>query len=98
MFRARRVPASGKVVDSLTTEVEQKRLAGFLIVTDGAADSGKAEYRGSKASWCATVGALERTIGDVVSAGRLGREGVDPAVVAPALIPVRICTKKVPGR
>jgi len=47
MFRAQRVPASGEVVDSLTTEVEQKRLGGFLIVTDAAADSGRAEYRGS---------------------------------------------------
>src|SRR6266566_5297215 len=97
MFRARRVPASGKVVDSLTTEVEQKRLAGFLIVTDAAADSGKAEYRGSNASGFATVGALERTIGDVVSAVRLEREGVDPRVVARARIPVRIDTKKITG-
>src|SRR5207247_1622634 len=97
MFRARRVPASGKVVDSLTTEVEQKRLAGFLIVTDAAADSGKAEYRGSNASGFATVGALERTIGDVVSAVRLEREGVDPRVVARARIPVRIDTKKIAG-
>src|SRR5438128_794603 len=97
MFRARRVPASGKVVDSLTTEVEQKRLAGFLIVTDAAADSGKAEYRGSNASGFATVGALERTIGDVVSAVRLEREGVDPRVVARARIPVHLETKKITG-
>src|SRR2546426_10820404 len=97
MFRARRVPASGKVVDSLTTEVEQKRLAGFLIVTDAAADSGKAEYRGSNVSGFAPVGALERTIGDVVSAVRLEREGVDPRVVARARIPVRIDTKKIAG-
>src|SRR5437764_1827874 len=97
MFRARRVPASAKVVDSLTTEVEQKRLAGFLIVTDAAADSGKAEYRGSNVSGFATVGALERTIGDVVSAVRLEREGVDPRVVARARIPVRIDTKKIAG-
>src|SRR5881296_3718399 len=97
MFRAQRVPASGRVVDSLTTEVEQKRLAGFLIVTDAAADSGKAEYRGSNVSGFATVGALERTIGDVVSAVRLEREGVDPRVVARARIPVRIETKKIAG-
>ncbi len=97
MFRAQRVPASGKVVDSLTTEVEQKRLAGFLIVTDAAADSGKAEYRGSNVSGFATVGALERTIGDVVSAVRLEREGVDPQVVARARIPVRLETKKIAG-
>src|SRR5207302_1273374 len=84
-------------VDSLTTQVEQKRLAGFLIVTDAAADSGKAEYRGSNVSGFATVGALERTIGDVVSAVRLEREGVDPRVVARARIPVRIDTKKIAG-
>src|SRR2546430_799445 len=63
----------------------------------GPADSGKAEYRGSNASGFATVGALERTIGDVVSAVRLEREGVDPRVVARARIPVRIDTKKIAG-
>ena len=97
MFRAQRVPAGGEVVDSLTTEVEQKRLGGFLIVTDAAADSGKAEYRGSNVSGFATVGALERTIGEVVSAVRLEREGVDPRVVARARIPVRLETKKIAG-
>src|SRR6267378_4004536 len=97
MFRAQRVPASGEVVDSLTAEVEQKRLGGFLIVTDAAADSGKAEYRGSNVSGFATVGALERTIGEVVSAVRLEREGVDPRVVARARIPVRLETKKIAG-
>lgn len=97
MFRAQRVPASGEVVDSLTSEVEQKRLGGFLIVTDAAADSGKAEYRGSNVSGFATVGALERTIGDVVTAVRLEREGVDPRVVARARIPVRLETKKIAG-
>src|SRR2546427_10417885 len=47
MFRAQRVPASGEVVDSLTTEVEQKRLGGFLIVTRSPADSGKGECPGA---------------------------------------------------
>src|SRR5256885_6001821 len=61
MFRARRAPASGKVVDSLTPAVEQKRLAGFPLLAAAAAGSGKAEYRGSNASGFATVGALERT-------------------------------------
>jgi len=97
MFRAQRVPASGEVVDSLTAEVEQKRLGGFLILTDAAVDSGKAEYRGSNVSGFATVGALERTIGEVVTAVRLEREGVDPRVVARARIPVRLETKKIAG-
>jgi ABC-2 type transport system permease protein len=97
LFRAVSVPAGGEVVDSLTAEVEHKALSGFLILTDAAVDSGKAEYRGSNVSAFATIGALERTIGDVVSAVRLEREGVDPRVVARARIPVRLETKKIAG-
>jgi len=97
VFRAVRVSAGGEVVDSLTAEVEQKRLGGFLILTDAAVDSGKAEYRGSNVSGFATVGALQRTIGEVVSAVRLEREGVDPRVVARARIAVRLETKKIAG-
>ena len=97
VFRAVRVSAGGEVVDSLTAEVEQKRLGGFLILTDAAVDSGKAEYRGSNVSGFATVGALQRTIGEVVSAVRLEREGVDPRIVARARIAVRLDTKKIAG-
>jgi ABC-2 type transport system permease protein len=97
LFRAVRVSAGGEVVDSLTAEVEQKRLGGFLILTDAAVDSGKAEYRGSNVSGFATVGALQRTIGEVVSAVRLEREGVDPRIVARARMPVRLETKKIAG-
>jgi ABC-2 type transport system permease protein len=97
VFRAVRVSAGGEVVDSLTAEVEQKRLGGFLILTDAAVDSGKAEYRGSNVSGFATVGALQRTIGEVVSAVRLEREGVDPRIVARARIAVRLETKKIAG-
>jgi ABC-2 type transport system permease protein len=97
VFRAVRVSAGGEVVDSLTGEVEQKRLGGFLILTDAAVDSGKAEYRGSNVSGFATVGALQRTIGEVVSAVRLEREGVDPRIVARARIAVRLETKKIAG-
>src|SRR5207244_12012670 len=82
VFRAARVVAGREVVDSLTAEVAQKRLAGFLIVTDAAVDSGTAEYRGSTISGFATTGALERTIGAVVSAPPLQRARVDPRTVA----------------
>ncbi len=97
VFRAVRVSAGGEVVDSLTAEVEQKRLGGFLILTDAAVDSGKAEYRGSNVSGFATVGALQRTIGEVVSAVRLEREGVDPRIVARARMAVRLETQKIAG-
>src|SRR5689334_1962089 len=49
-FDAVFVRAGGRVLDSLTTEVEEKRLSGFLILTAATVDSGKAEYRGSNVS------------------------------------------------
>jgi ABC-2 type transport system permease protein len=97
LFRAARVPATRHAVDSLTAEVGAKRLDGFLIVTDAAADSGTAEYRGSNVSAFAAIGALERNLGEVVNAARLERAGVDPAVVARARIRVNVETKKISG-
>ena len=96
-FTAVRVRAGGRVLDSLTAEVEHKRLSGFLIVTDAAVDSGKAEYRGSNVSGFATMGALERVVGEAVNAARLERAGVDPRVVAEARIPVRVATQRIAG-
>jgi ABC-2 type transport system permease protein len=97
LFRAVRVAAGPHVIDSLTTEVEARRLSGFLILTDAAVDSGRAEYRGSNISRFASIGALERTMAEAVSVVRLEREGVDPRVVARARIPVRLETKKIAG-
>ncbi len=97
VFRAVRIPAAAGAVDSLTAEVDAKRLDGFLILTDAAVDSGKAEYRGSNVSAFATIGALERTIGDVVNTVRLEREGVDPRLVARARIRVNLETRKISG-
>lgn len=97
VFRAARVPVAAGAVDSLTAEVGAKRLDGFLILTDAAVDSGKAEYRGSNVSAFAAIGALERTIGEVVNAVRLEREGVDPRVVARARIRVNLETRKISG-
>src|SRR4029077_1073640 len=73
-FEAVRVPAGrGGGIDSLTAEVEHKRLSGFLILTDAAVDSGKTEYRGSNISGFGTIMALERVVGEAVSAARLQR-------------------------
>ncbi|HEX4599800.1 MAG TPA: ABC transporter permease [Gemmatimonadales bacterium] len=96
-FRAVRLPAGGRVIDSLTAEVTAKRLDGFLIVTDAAVDSGKAEYRGASVSDFGAKNVLEHTIGDVVNAARLERAGVDPRVVARARMAVRLETHKVGG-
>jgi ABC-2 type transport system permease protein len=96
-FAAVRVPAGDRVVDSLTGEVEHKRLSGFLILTDAAVDSGKAEYRGSNVSGFGTVGALERVVAEAVHAVRLERAGVDPRVVAEARIPIHLATERIAG-
>lgn len=96
-FEAVRVPAGSGVIDSLTAQVEHKRLSGFLILTDAAVDSGKAEYRGSNVSGFATIEALERVVGGAVSAARLERAGVDPRVVAEARKPVRLATHRIGG-
>ena len=95
-FEAVRVPAGrGGVIDSLTAEVEHKRLSGFLILTDAAVDSGKTEYRGSNISGFGTIMALERVVGEAVSAARLERAGVDPRVVAEARRPIRLKTEAI---
>lgn len=94
-FAAVLVPPGGRVLDSLTGEVESKRLSGFLVLTDAAVDSGKAEYRGSNVSGFGTMEALERVVGDAVNAARLERAGVDPNVVARARIPIRLVTERI---
>lgn len=96
-FRAMRVPATAGALDSLTLEVGAKRLDGFLVVTDAAADSGRAEYRSSNVSAFPAIGALEHAIAEVVNAVRLEREGVDPRVVARARIRLTLETRKISG-
>ena len=96
-FRATRVPAAQRTLDSLAAEVSDKRLDGFLIVTDAVIDSGTAEYRASNVSAFQTIGALERKLGEVVTATRLEREGVDPRLVARAAGQVQLKTTKISG-
>jgi ABC-2 type transport system permease protein len=88
-----RVPAAAGVIDSLTAQVQAKRLDGFLIVTDAALDSGKVEYRGSNVF--AGKGALQRPVGEALTVVRLQRAGVDPQLVARASIPLRLETCKI---
>jgi ABC-2 type transport system permease protein len=96
-FRAVRVPARPHVFDSLTAEVEARRLSGFLILTDAAVESGTAEYRGSNVSRFATLGARARPLAHAGGGGGRAREGVDPRIVARARIPVHLETKKIAG-
>ena len=97
-FEAVRVPAGRGVIDSLTGQVEHQRISGFLILTDAAVDSGRAEYRGSNVSGFGAMRALERVVGEAVSAVRLERAGVDPKVVAEARRPIQLTTHPIGGR
>jgi len=97
VFTAVRVPARVGLVDSLTRAVGAKELDGFLLLTDAAVDSGKAEYRSSNVSAFRTIAVLERTLGQLATAARLERAGVNPTVVATAQVHLDLETKKITG-
>lgn len=97
LFIAVRVPASVGVTDSLMAAVDRKEIDGYLVVSDIAVDSGKVMYRASNVSSFITIASLERVIGEMVNARRLEREGVNPALVQKARIPLRLDSKKVSG-
>ncbi len=96
-FVAVRLPAAPPLEDSLTHEVEIKRLDGFLIISDATVDSGKAEYRADNVSSFATNGALDNALTELVNAARLERAGVDPEVVKRARVQISLATHKVGG-
>lgn len=91
------VPAGSGVLDSLTRAVGEKRLDGFLILTDALVDSGKAEYRASNVSAFATNAAIEGTLSQVANGVRLERAGVNPRIVAASHIRIDMATKKISG-
>jgi ABC-2 type transport system permease protein len=79
-FRAMRVQAGPRVIDSLTQLVEAKELTGFLIVTDELSETGKAEYQASSLS-LQSVEELQRALNKLVVKVRLQTKGVNPDVV-----------------
>jgi ABC-2 type transport system permease protein len=83
--------------DSLTAAVGEKKLDGYLLLTSEAVENGRVEYRGSNVSSPADMSMLERIVREVVMVERLGREGVDPQVVAQAQIPVSMRTVSIRG-
>lgn len=96
-FHITRVPASAKVVDSLTAVVIAKGLDGFLVISESTFDAGAAEYRGSNVSSLADMEELQSTLGRQVFAVRLERQGIDPAVVHGAELTVTLATQKITG-
>jgi ABC-2 type transport system permease protein len=70
-------------------------LVGLVLVTDSAIDTGRLHYYGSNVGSLSEMGDLQRTIRQAVIAERLGREGVDPSVLARATAPVSLETSRV---
>lgn len=94
-FTVRRLAAGAGVIDSLTMEVSDGRLDGFVLISDDLVEAGVAEYRASNVSSFTTVERLERTLQAVAVRTRLEREGVNPEVVGRAQLRVDLATKKI---
>ena len=97
VFQVARVPAGPGVIDSLTKQVEAKRLEGFLIVSDGIVDSGRAEYQASNVSSFTAVETIQRNLTQIVFSIRLERQGVNPVLVTKARLPIALATQKIAG-
>ena len=87
-------------LDSLIALTGAKRevpgaIVGLVLVTDSVVDTGRLHYFGSNVGSLSEMGDLQRTIRQVVIAERLGREGVDPSVLARATAPVSLETSRV---
>lgn len=94
-FLAQAVPLREGVLDSLTSEVAEKRLDGFLILPSDVITTGRAEYRGSNVSSMQAVEDLQSGLNRMIVKARLEREGVNPAVVDRAQIRIALDTKKI---
>ena len=70
-------------------------LDGVLVITDAAATEGRVSYYGSNVGSLEMMGRLDNAVEQAVRGARLERAGVDPAVVATAMIPTRMTTVKV---
>jgi ABC-2 type transport system permease protein len=70
-------------------------IVGLVLVTDSVIDTGRLHYFGSNVGSLSEMGDLQRTIRQAVIAERLGREGVDPSVLARATAPVSLETSRV---
>jgi ABC-2 type transport system permease protein len=93
----RQVPleALEREAEGLAAEVGTTPLDGFMLITDNTVADGKAEYRGANVSSLTDMRTMQSTLRSMVFAERLQREGVEPAVVGRAQIPVELATVKI---
>ena len=89
---------AARVVDSLTAQVQQKLLDGYVIVTSATVESGIAEYRGRNVSSLRDMALIEGILRQVVVMERLTRNGIDPAVVQEAQMRIDLRTLRITRR
>lgn len=92
-------PADAKpIMDSLTREVQAKRLDGFLEVSPTAVEAGRFEYRGRNVAAIRDMELLKIAVRQAVTVERLTRRGIDPAVVQEAQQRIQLETKRITRR
>ena len=74
---------------------ERGALDGILLVTDSVLTTGRMHYFGSNVGSLSDMGDLQRTVRQTVIGERLGRAGVDPAVLMEAAAPMSLETSRV---
>ncbi len=82
-------------IDSLTKEVQAKRLDGFVEVSPAAIESGKFEYRGRNVASIRDMAMLQTSLRQAVTIERLTRRGIDPGVVQEAQQHIDLSTKRI---
>jgi len=70
-------------------------LVGVVLVTDSVIETGRMHYYGSNVGSLSEMGDLQRILRQAVIGERLGRAGVDPAILAVATAPVSLETARV---
>ena len=85
---------SDALQDSLTNAVRSETLDGVLTVSSATVESGSVEYRGRNVS-INDVGILEGLLRQCIVTERLGRHGVDAAVVQEAQRGIRLRTERI---
>jgi ABC-2 type transport system permease protein len=70
-------------------------LVGVVLVTDSVIDTGRLHYYGSNVGSLSEMGELQRTLRQAVIGERLGRAGVDPAILMVATAPISLETARV---
>jgi ABC-2 type transport system permease protein len=82
-------------LDSLTREVQAKRLDGYLAVNPAAIESGEFEYRGRNVASIRDMASLQSSLRQAVTMERLTRHGIDPGVVQEAQQHIDLATTRI---